>query len=515
MQISVKIGNKKPSLDLKERMSYWTNFQVIDIRPDGYYDKSPSPHRCVIQTNDDFWKIRGTTSSREDWKSTKPSVYALKKYLYVADGNGLYPWEAGYNEKTKPQRVRDWFIDLKDWLDKGWITKSHFDSLFDYKKVSPHIYSDRDFTSYLFHEEDKTRLDHDFSNVKASWTSGDYTIGAVDPSTMDGHATDLADAESNLDAQFTGDVTLHHLDEETAISAAVTFDVDTNAHTLTITAESGAEHNGGAYGNGARINYGTVDSIKFDETTAGHLAKVEVSKLAIDASGSANYGISASDCGDTSLTIYRMLVKCDADSHEGIFVNSDAAFNVLVYDNIVYGSSGATEYGISLVRSIAGGTCQVYNNTCIGNDINIYISWPGSGSHTIKNNLCQDAVTSDYSLTNVDSSSKNISEDATSPDAAYQSKDLHTNSVFEDYASDDYRLDADGDSTNLAIVDDGDDLSGTFEDDIEGQTRDTWYIGASEIVAAGGWSGTKDGIDGPSSIDGISTDDILSVDGIE
>lgn len=103
--------------------------------------------------------------------------------------------------------------------------------------------------------------------------------------------------------------------------------------------------------------------------------------------------------------------------------------------------------------------------------------WPGFHAHSIDGVITGDGGT-------FGTHAKNVSEDATSPDAAYQSKDVHTNSVFENYGSDDYRLDSGGDTTNLAILDDGDDLSGTFTDDIEGQTRSTWYIGASEIVGA-------------------------------
>jgi hypothetical protein len=92
---------------------------------------------------------------------------------------------------------------------------------------------------------------------------------------------------------------------------------------------------------------------------------------------------------------------------------------------------------------------------------------------------------------------KNVSEGNSdpgwSPDAAYRGKDFHTNTIFNGYATNDYTLDAAGDSTNLAVCDDGDDLSGTFTDDIIGQTRSTWYIGASEIVSAGGIGGLVDG----------------------
>jgi hypothetical protein len=63
--------------------------------------------------------------------------------------------------------------------------------------------------------------------------------------------------------------------------------------------------------------------------------------------------------------------------------------------------------------------------------------------------------------------------------------------VIVDAAAGTFKFSIAGDATNLAILDDGDDLSGIgspaqFSDDVIEQSRSTWYIGASEIVAAGG-----------------------------
>ena len=52
---------------------------------------------------------------------------------------------------------------------------------------------------------------------------------------------------------LTGNLTGEHANEETDISTIVIFDVDTATYILKLTAVSGAEHSGGAYGNGARI----------------------------------------------------------------------------------------------------------------------------------------------------------------------------------------------------------------------------------------------------------------------
>ncbi|MCP3680265.1 MAG: hypothetical protein GY782_08470 [Gammaproteobacteria bacterium] len=302
-------------------------------------------------------------------------------------------------------------------------------------------------------------------------SSGTYSIGlGLDYS-------DPAAAEADIEATLTGNLTFEHNDEETSISSDVTFDTDTNGYLLKITAQSGDEHNGSAYGNGARITMGTFDSFTFDEVTGGDLADVEVSNLAFDITGQDNDGIKVIDVGGTIL-ISRVLIAADSDSDYGIeFENS--GLNVShVRNSILYG--GSTSTGIQANRSSGGGTLTLYNNTVIGWSTNIYSHFSGSGTHHVENNLCQDGGT-DYDLTNVDDGDKNISEDATSPDASYRNVNAHdATSSFSDYANDDYRL-VEGGSDN-GTIDDGDDLSGTFTDDVIGTVRSTWWIGAFELA---------------------------------
>jgi len=104
--------------------------------------------------------------------------------------------------------------------------------------------------------------------------------------------------EADIDTQLTGNLTGEHNAEETNTAAAITFDTDTNSYLLKLTAQSGDEHNGGAYGNGARISFGNGDGLVLDETTGGDLADVEISNLAFS---SANNMICLllSDCGDS------------------------------------------------------------------------------------------------------------------------------------------------------------------------------------------------------------------------
>jgi len=496
MQWLFKVGNKKPSLDMKVRMNYWADCQLVDIRPTGTYHENISKHFVLIEDGKDYWKLRGT----KEHGSSIASVLELKKWLYVVDGKGRYPWDIGYDETTKQQRVRDWYLDYKYLLDQNIITKSVFDDIYDKTKTRI-IYTDRDITTYLWNEGDinKKRLPSDYTNIGGTIAQGTSYVGTngaivADPASY-GY-TDPAYAtmnafEADVAATLTGHLTAEHDNEETSLSALVTFDLVTNSYLLKLTAKSGAEHDGDGYntfttGAGARIAIGSGESIDFDETNDGDIADLEVSNLALSLAGYNSRGIYLTDVGGTGdVLVNRMLIQGDgSNSRSGINLQTVTNINSsVIKNNIVYGM--ASGYQGIYIYSYNGPTHYIYNNTLVKNGIGIDL---GRTDLTIvaKNNLCQANGVDFADPANMGTTACNISEDDTSPDAAYQSKDLHTNTVFKGYATDDYRLDPDGDSTNLAILDDGEDLSGTFTDDIVGQTRSTWYIGASEIVAAGG-----------------------------
>ena len=94
MQWIFKVGYKKLVSDLTERLKYWSDCQLVDIRPTGFYPAKAGKHFCIIEDGRDYWEVRGS----KDWKSTKTSVLELKKYLYVADEKGRYPWDTGIEE---------------------------------------------------------------------------------------------------------------------------------------------------------------------------------------------------------------------------------------------------------------------------------------------------------------------------------------------------------------------------------------------------------------------------------
>ena len=477
METAIKIADARFP-DNPAYLKCWLDGQLIEARDDGFkWGKKDKENFLILRTPDDFNEVRGGT----DWKVWNDQAREFKKLFSATDSQDKQRWEFGFLKDEKPLRVRDHFLDIQGLLLQGLLTRTDWENLYAHGKESGIINIDRSLFDLVKNEKTQERTLTPIKNQGI--TSGTYQIGTgagADYATWALFATDV-----NAGGQMDGDLTGEGQNEETAIAAYVTFDVDTNGNLLKITAESGAEHNGGAYGNGARIQFGTYDSIVFDETNDQDLGNIEISKLAMDISGAGNVGLNIADTGSGDVLINRVLVKGDGTaSREGITVGYYCrSTNVYVRNDIIYSISSG--YSAIQLRSYTGTNTFVYNNTmakCQGNGLKYVDS---SANHTAKNNLCQGNSTDYENPGYIDTSAKNISEDATSPDVAYRSKDVHTNSVFRDYDNDDYRLNMIGDQTNLAILAEGDDLSGTFTDDVRGRTRSTWYIGADEQLNAG------------------------------
>lgn len=486
MKLIIRVGNKRDPFN-PTFIQGWRDGQIIDIRPDDYQEgRMERKHFLILQTPHDYWALRGST----DWKSNKDSVMDFKKFLVPTDSNGKYPWEFGYLIDEKAPRKRDWFVDIEKLLSDKWITQADHDGVRDFSREYGSILIDRPIEDYLVHEDVKSRIDPTIHNMAVS--TGTFSIGAgLDYATVTAFEADIA-------ATMTGNLTGEHADEETAISTIVTFDTDTATFLLKLTAAPGAKHSG-IFGNathqagdGARVNYGTSDKLFIDETTGGDLADVEISDLVLDIQGSSNIGIDMTDGGDGGLiNVKSLVIKGDVLSLNGIRIVSLIS-NGRVTNNIIYGiGNSSNEIGIVVLNVASAQNVLVANNTVVKCFENIVQNdnAPNADNYIFKNNLCQDDTGgTDWrdDGSTFGTTGTNVSEDATSPDASYRSKDLHTNTIFNGYATDDYTLDSGGDATNLAIVDDGEDLSASFTDDIIGQTRSTWYIGASEIVAVVG-----------------------------
>jgi len=476
MELLLKVGGSQES-------RHWRDGQIADIRPDGFHKGDLTrKHHCILTLPGDYWQLRGST----DWKWPGQKFYDnIKKYLVALDSHGKYPWETTTTLDEKRLKRRDWFIDYKLLLDLGLITNNQFDAIYNKEKDPGLIYIERALDQIIRNENQHQRLKSKHSLSKGTVSAGIFSIGSgLDYDTLTAFELDIIDPGTG---PLTGDLTGEHNNEESSVSASVTFDVDTATYLLKIAAQSGDEHNGGAYGNGARITCGTYDSIiVLDETNDQDMQDVEVSKLAFNIAGAENRVVRVLDVGTGSnVLINRLLIVGDSNCFNALNRVYGITGTWIIRNSIIYGCSKTGYAGINDKVGHSGCISYVYNNTICKCGCGIQVADDPDPDHTVKNNLCQGNGTDYVNPGSMDTTAKNISEDATSPDAAYQSKNVHTNSVFKDYANDDYRLDSGGDPTNLAIVDDGEDLSGTFTDDIEGQTRFTWYIGASEIVSTG------------------------------
>lgn len=481
MEVALKVGNGGYPSDANFNKN-WLDGQIIDIRPDGFHKgKLSRTHHCILTFPGDFWKIRGTT----DWKSTKHSIYEnIKKYLVAVDSEGKYPWEREKKLVEVRVRRRDWYIDFQALLKDGFLTPGQIEGIYNRDKDPGMIFIDRAFDQIVRHEDQNPRLKF-MKNVGIS--TGTFSIG----SGLDYDTVTLFEAAiiTQGDGPLTGNLIGEHNDEETTISSDVDFDVDTATYLLKLTAQSGDKHNGSyghatyEAGDGARVSMGSSDSIQFTESVAGKMDDIEVSDLVIDITGSANDGIRAQNGGDDGMwTIQRNVIFGGSSSDVGIQINNGCT-NITVINNIV---SDADQTGIcSNGAQDAGNTVYIANNTVINcyRGIQQEDSSLIEGTFTLKNNLVQNSDIADYfdAGAGFGTTARNVSEDATSPDVAYRTLNCHDgNSCFLDYPNDDYRLDSGGDE--ISTLDDGDDLSGVFTDDIIGQTRSTWYIGAYEIV---------------------------------
>ena len=467
-ELLIKGGSRFPNKVQQGDLTSWLDGQIVSVRPLGYHTGQYIGYcRTLIKLpNVDYLRIGGR--AEVNWKRKpdvkNPSLYDRLTHTLSIDNK--YMWELPNDTVFDTKRkTRDWLLDFKWMVQQGLLTIGERESIYDFNQKSiitlPAILNLEDI---LKHEDDWERLSSDKLLKHASITSGTYSIG----DTLD--YDDITDFESAIGAQMDGNLTGEHADEETTISSSVQFDTDTNSYLLKLTANTGAEHDGSAYGNGARINCATICRIYLNADGSDTLDDIEISNLAIDVSGYANEGITSRLAGNNGggVLINRVLIKGDSDTNYGIYI-SNLNGNVVVRNSICYGIGGSSgRGGFFVYSSQPGRIISFLNNTAIS----CYDGFRSeesstSSTFTFTNNLAQDN-TVDFADAGAGfgTTAKNISEDATSPDAAYRSKDLHTNSVFVNYANDNFKIDKNGDSTNLAIIDDGEDLSAIFTDDI-------------------------------------------------
>lgn len=493
--IAIKIGSRYPSPNDWRHYQNWRHGHVVEIREMGYIGHNSlwRKHNLVIDLpNVPYWGIRGDT----EWISTKSGVLTLAKYVSVPNKHGVYSWETSLTDSFAPksikgkQKIREWLVDPEWLLQHKYISLSQWESIYD--KSRPHdpivLTNIFDLNSIIKHEDSFERISNEKDQLPGSISAGTYSIGSsLNYDTLTLFVADIA-------ATQTGDLKGEHANEETTTSSDGVISHSTASYKFTITAASGAEHNGAAYGNGARIAMSASNGIWIDETTGSSFNNAEISKLALRGAGS--YAIRIADGGDNVEGLFnRILIKGNG-SNSGVYAPGN--FKKFSFRNcILY------DLNFGFLFRVSGTYGYFYNNSII--KCNTGFSNTGTsteGAIILKNNLAQGNVTAAFVTAGAGwgTTAKNISEDATSPDAAYRSKDLHTNSVFYDYASDNYKINKNGDVTNLAIVDDGEDITAIFTDDVNNPaTRRSVPIdiGASQRDPAGaGGLLTHPGMDG-------------------
>jgi len=494
LDILVKVGAKRADHDPSQQYD-WLDGQIISIKPSGSYAEGLSERtrksHCVIETPHDYFSL--FNASGWDDLCTRSLFYDFKKRFYPANFEGKFPFiETKELDYETPHRIRDYFIDFKRLLDAKIITDTQYKSIYDKSRNHDKIYLDRDPVTYILNENDYTRLTPSVDVRPGTIdAAGTYTVGTGQ--TYADWSDAIADLPADIDAITTpGNITLRgNTNEVISENTALLIALDTGAYTLTLDAASGVKHSG-IY-DGHRISFTTAsDTFSLDETNADTLSSTAIRDLAFLIADGAYTGAAAYvDIASTPGThiFERNIVSgvTKVNLNFGIrAANQWVGYGIIARNNIIYGVNTGLHANCTYATS---STVYYYNNTVAKCTIGVHQdnATVATTVAELKNNLCQ-GNTTDY----VDdgagwgATATNVSEDATSPDGgAYINLNCHdATSCFTDYDANNYLLAAGG--TELTTLDDGENLSGTFTDDIIGTERVGWYIGASEYVAAGG-----------------------------
>jgi len=186
-------------------------------------------------------------------------------------------------------------------------------------------------------------------------------------------------------------------------------------------------------------------------------------------SGTADIGIEISDVFRTGITIKNSLI---VGGYRGIITASDSASNTRTFINCILYDSYYT--GISAAS--ANAATAIYNCTVVdcghgkANADSDGIS--NSTSTIIQNTIVYNSYAEDF---NAASGSYNLSSDAT---ASGTGSLINQSDPFVAYSSNNFHI-----AVGSNPIGAGTDLSGTFTNDIDGDTRSSWDIGADEYVS--------------------------------
>lgn len=200
---------------------------------------------------------------------------------------------------------------------------------------------------------------------------------------------------------------------------------------------------------------GDVKAVRVDNNVGFVIEKSIIRPVALTPDNSGGLIDINSNGGSVTGAIVRNNVLYDCDDHCINIVYGDSD-TVSVQNNTI---KDGTDVGVQIqpYNTGASATVNLYNNLADNNLTDFNVSG-GSGTYNHDNNA---------------------SSDTSSPDDAHDSSTF----TFANAGSDDFHLsESDSDAIDL-----GTDLSGSFTDDFDGDTRSgTWDIGFDELAGGGG-----------------------------
>lgn len=290
-------------------------------------------------------------------------------------------------------------------------------------------------------------------SVKQS--GGDYTT--MDDC-VDANAQDLTGV-GNLYCEASGTWSVNDTDP-ISIPGGYTTDA---THRIIFTAlNDGARHSGVA----GTTNYRLVVASFNNGLSGGSTSYVTVENLVIQG-GSNSAGIIPARWPATGWIVQNNIVSGFGGAC--LDASGDSVPGALVKNNYFYDC----DYGV--YGYFPGGTNSLYYNNTIHSVTTTGFHSTGGTSTTLKNNLIIESGTADISCSGCTMSANGTS------DATGQVTSLDEATELDDAAGRDVHL-----ASGATSIGAGDDLSGSFTDDIDGDTRSSWDIGADEFDAGGG-----------------------------
>lgn len=246
-----------------------------------------------------------------------------------------------------------------------------------------------------------------------------------------------------------------------------------------------SRHDGSYLSSGYRIDNDTVNSRHIEVSLGVDYVTIDGLQFIRSSPGTYDRGGILLNAQTEHATIKNNIFK-DLKRYRGA-IEANTARAVTIYNNILYGceANGDSQTGGAIYTSedqFGIAEPKVYNNTTYGNTTGIYSNNHDKDAIAI-NNLSYNNTT-DFAGTFDSTSDYNFSKDDTAPEAAGNSIWGTTDGLTPDFVdigsgTEDFHIESTSDA-----IGEGTDLSGTFTDDIDGDTRSAWDMGADEFVSA-------------------------------